>query len=46
MTKFPTIWRIYEELEKIPEFVKADAWHQPDTPLTERKTSDGSETSN
>ncbi|CAD5207718.1 unnamed protein product [Bursaphelenchus xylophilus] len=32
MNKFPIIKRINEELSKIPEFVKADGLHQPDTP--------------
>uniref|UniRef100_A0A7E4VXL1 maleylacetoacetate isomerase n=1 Tax=Panagrellus redivivus TaxID=6233 RepID=A0A7E4VXL1_PANRE len=38
MSKYPTISRLNATLEKIPEFIAADAWHQPDTPENERRS--------
>uniref|UniRef100_A0AC35FF78 Maleylacetoacetate isomerase n=1 Tax=Panagrolaimus sp. PS1159 TaxID=55785 RepID=A0AC35FF78_9BILA len=37
MDEYPTIKRLNETLSAIPEFIKADAWHQPDTPDAEKK---------
>lgn len=36
LKKFPTIMRIVGELEKQPEFIKANAFNQPDTPVDQR----------
>ncbi|KAE9549768.1 hypothetical protein FO519_007019 [Halicephalobus sp. NKZ332] len=37
MSKYPTLTRLNESLSQIPEFSKADAWKQPDTPVEFRK---------
>uniref|UniRef100_A0A7E4W695 maleylacetoacetate isomerase n=1 Tax=Panagrellus redivivus TaxID=6233 RepID=A0A7E4W695_PANRE len=37
MSKYPTINRINATLAEIPEFIAADAWHQPDTPENLRR---------
>uniref|UniRef100_A0AC34FW00 Maleylacetoacetate isomerase n=1 Tax=Panagrolaimus sp. ES5 TaxID=591445 RepID=A0AC34FW00_9BILA len=37
MEKYPTIQRINETLGKLPEFIEADCWHQPDTPENKKK---------
>uniref|UniRef100_A0AC34QGF8 Maleylacetoacetate isomerase n=1 Tax=Panagrolaimus sp. JU765 TaxID=591449 RepID=A0AC34QGF8_9BILA len=37
MAKFPIISRINETLASLPEFIKADAFHQPDTPESDRR---------
>uniref|UniRef100_A0A914Q4B1 maleylacetoacetate isomerase n=1 Tax=Panagrolaimus davidi TaxID=227884 RepID=A0A914Q4B1_9BILA len=37
MEKYPTIERINETLGNLPEFIKADCWHQHDTPENKRK---------
>ncbi|XP_005106937.1 maleylacetoacetate isomerase isoform X2 [Aplysia californica] len=36
VTQYPVVSRVYEELNKLPEFKVADARRQPDTPDAER----------
>ncbi|KAE9549769.1 hypothetical protein FO519_007020 [Halicephalobus sp. NKZ332] len=37
ISKYPLINRINNILSQIPEFIRADAWHQPDTPVDQKK---------